>query len=201
MSDRRYTLKKRAETQAQTRQRIVEAMVALHEELGPRNATISAIAERAGVQRLTVYRHFPDDESLFAACTSHWLALNPPPDPRSWAETTPASERARAALGALYGYYAATRRMWTVSFRDEAEVPALAGPMKAVRQYLASVADGLDAAYASQRGDDDARRATIWHVVQFSTFASLADQGLAPETAARLAHRWVEGAGEETGHP
>ncbi|WP_052341570.1 TetR/AcrR family transcriptional regulator [Salinarimonas rosea] len=171
-------------------------MVALHEELGPRNATISAIAQRAGVQRLTVYRHFPDEEALFEACTSHWLALNPPPDPRSWSDTASAPERARAALSALYGYYAATRRMWTVSYRDEAVVPALAGPMGAVRQYPASVADDLDAAYVSRDGDAFARRATIGHVVQFATFASLADQGLAREAAAQLAHRWTEAAGE-----
>ena len=76
---RRYTLKDRARSQEDTRRRIVEAAVALHEELGPRATSIAAIAERAGVQRLTVYRHLPDEEALFRACTSHWRAAHPLP--------------------------------------------------------------------------------------------------------------------------
>src|ERR1700680_2796204 len=78
---RKYALKARAETQAETRRRIVEATSALHEEVGPARTTVAEIARRAGVQRLTVYNHFPNEEGLFAACSDHWLAQNPPPDP------------------------------------------------------------------------------------------------------------------------
>ena len=53
----------------------------LHQALGPAKTTISAIAERAGVQRLTVYRHFPDERALLSACSSHYVVANPPPDP------------------------------------------------------------------------------------------------------------------------
>jgi len=81
MSGKRpYQLKKRAMSREETRRKIVEATMHLHEEIGPRATTISAIAERAGVQRLTVYNHFPDETAVFQACTSHWLSLNPPPD-------------------------------------------------------------------------------------------------------------------------
>src|ERR671919_2710297 len=83
---RKYEKKRRAEQEAETRQRIVEAMVALHREVGPARTTISAIAERAGVERLTVYRHFPDERSLFEACTGHWRASHPPPDPGPWTQ-------------------------------------------------------------------------------------------------------------------
>ncbi len=83
---RRYQLKERARRQEETRQRITEATVALHEEVGPAGTAISEIARRAGVQRLTVYKHFPDDSSLLAACNSHWSALHPPPDPDPWSE-------------------------------------------------------------------------------------------------------------------
>ena len=70
---RPYRLGERAKSQEQTRLRIVEATVALHEELGPRNTTITDIAKRAGVQRLTVYSHFADETAVFQACTAHWL--------------------------------------------------------------------------------------------------------------------------------
>ena len=69
---RRYELKERARRQAETKQRIVEAAVALHTSVGPARTTISAIAERAGVERHTVYAHFPDERTLFRACSTHW---------------------------------------------------------------------------------------------------------------------------------
>ena len=81
---RKYELKKRAERQEETRRRIVEATVALHLEKGPAVTRISEIARRAGVQRVTVYNHFPYETSLLAACSSHWRALHPAPDPASW---------------------------------------------------------------------------------------------------------------------
>jgi AcrR family transcriptional regulator len=77
---RKYEMKRRAERQEETRQRITEATVELHQALGPAKTTISAIAEKAGVQRLTVYRHFPDEHALFVACTSHYMGQNPPPE-------------------------------------------------------------------------------------------------------------------------
>src|SRR5215470_19043989 len=83
---RGYVLRARAEQAAQTRARIVEAIMQLHQEVGPRNTTISAIADRAKVERLTVYRHFRDEAAMFAACSHRYLELNPPPDPAAWAE-------------------------------------------------------------------------------------------------------------------
>src|SRR5512133_580206 len=87
MSDQKrpYRMRRRAELEELTRRRITESAVALHEELGPARTSISAVAERAGVRRSTVYRHFPDEAALFAACSSHWRAANPAPDPRAWA--------------------------------------------------------------------------------------------------------------------
>ena len=96
---RKYELKQRALSQAETRQRIVDATVDLHRELGPLRTTISAIAERAGVQRLTVYRHFPDDRALFGACSSQWRAAHPMPDPSAWAAVEDPAERLQARAG------------------------------------------------------------------------------------------------------
>src|SRR4051794_41168250 len=123
---RTYRKKRRAEQQEETRQRIVEAMVALHREVGPARTTISAIAERAGVQRLTVYRHFPDERSLFEACTSHWSAEHPPPDPGPWTQIDDPSERAEVALRELYGWYDANEAMLANSDRDRPLLPVFA---------------------------------------------------------------------------
>jgi AcrR family transcriptional regulator len=191
MTKRSYTLKKRARSRQATRDRIVEALMALHEELGPRNTTISAIAERAGVQRLTVYRHFPDETELLQACTSRWLEMNPPPDPEDWSTIGDGVERTRAALRALYRYFRSTERMWSVSFRDEAEVPALQAPMKAFRDYLAAIASDLLQALGPEKTAAPGVAATIEHAVEYQTWASLAARGADDAQAAALATTWV----------
>src|SRR4051812_2777134 len=99
---RKYTKRRRAESEQETRRRITEAAVALHGTIGPARTTISAVAEKAGVQRATVYRHFPDDESLFAACSGHWVAMNPPPDPATLSEASDPTTRLRRALADTY---------------------------------------------------------------------------------------------------
>lgn len=162
----------------------------LHEELGPRNTTISRIAERAGVQRLTVYRHFPDETAVFQACTAHWLDLNPPPDPADWANERDPLARYRAAIRAFYDYFARTRRMWTVSFRDVAEVPALQQPMADVAAFLGGVADDLISAFGKAADRDDVA-ATIRHALHFSTWAELDDQGLDNERKIEVVTHWL----------
>jgi AcrR family transcriptional regulator len=115
---RTYQLKKRAERQEETRRRIVEAAVAIHGEVGPAGATVSAIAERAGVERHTYYRHFPDERSLHLACSAHFYELNPLPDPEPWRSVTDPEARLRRALGELYGYYADHEPLITNVLRD-----------------------------------------------------------------------------------
>jgi AcrR family transcriptional regulator len=194
MADRPYTLKKRAESQEATRRRIVEAAMRLHEKVGPKNTTISAVAELAGVQRLTVYRHFTDETALFEACTSHWLSLHPPPDPQEWSSIEDGPVRCRSALLALYRYYRGTRRMWTAAYRDETDVEALRKPMKQVRVYLASIADGLAAAFPGVESTPKQHLSTtLHHCVAFPTWASLSAQGLNDEECTDVAVKWVSG--------
>ena len=85
MATRKYEKKRRAEQESETRRRIVQAVFELHGEIGPARTTIKAIAERAGVERLTVYRHFADEGAIFAACDAHFRSETPPPDPAEWA--------------------------------------------------------------------------------------------------------------------
>ena len=145
-SKRTYELKERARKQAATRQRIVEATVALHQEVGPARTTVAEIARRAGVQRLTVYNHFPDERDLFGACSAHFIAEVPPPDPGAWAAIGEPPERLRAALGDLHAWYRARRPMLANVERDSASMPALrevvsagSGPWSAaIRDVLAA---------------------------------------------------------------
>ena len=193
MKKRAYTLKMRAESKDATRARIVAATMALHEEVGPKETTISAIAERAGVQRLTVYRHFPDETALFHACTSHWLWLNPPPSIDEWGGVADPMARCRTALRALYDYYRRTQRMWEVSHRDEAEVVAMQEPMARFRQYLDSIRDDLLRAVAPAKREREAVAATLKHGLQFTTWASLAADGVKDGAIAELVMKWLGG--------
>src|SRR5207245_1006322 len=120
----KYVLKRRAEQQAATRQRIVKAAVALHTTLGPARTTVSAVAEGAGVQRHTVYRHFPDERSLGLACSGAFLQEHPLPDPAPWRTTIDAERRLRRGLEELYGYYARHAHALAPILRD-AEADAL----------------------------------------------------------------------------
>lgn len=102
---RKYTLKRRAEGQAETRARIVEAAVVLHGSVGPAQTTVSMVAEKAGVQRHTLYAHFPDERSLLMACSGHHLEVSPPPDPAPWSAVADPRERLRVGLGEIYGWF------------------------------------------------------------------------------------------------
>jgi AcrR family transcriptional regulator len=190
MKKRSYTLKKRAESRETTRARIVAATMALHEELGPKNTTISAVAERAGVQRLTVYRHFPDETALFRACTSQWLVDNPPPEPEQW-QAVAGIGRVRVALIALYGYYRRTQRMWTTAHRDHGEVRALRQPMKKFHDYLGDIAADLTDGMAAAEAKRDRVALTLHHAVQFDTWRSLSAQGASDQAIADLVVAWL----------
>jgi AcrR family transcriptional regulator len=193
---RPYRMTERAKSQEETRQKIVEATMHLHEELGPRATTISAIAEKAGVQRLTLYRHFPDEMAVFQACTAHWLSLNPPPDPHTWASINDPPERLKAALTAFYRYYTGTRRMWAASFRDVADVPALQEPMKQFAGFVKEIGDDLATHFHASAQPARRIAATIQHALTFPTWADLDARNLSDADKVTLVMRWVEGARE-----
>ncbi|HYC75824.1 helix-turn-helix domain-containing protein [Brevundimonas sp.] len=115
---RSYTLKRRAEQQAQTRRRIVEAAVDLHGTVGPARTSLSMVAERAGVQRNTFYAHFPDEQSLLLACSAHFLAGAPPPEAVDWRGLKDTGERLRTGLSAVYDWYGRTADVTGCVLRD-----------------------------------------------------------------------------------
>jgi AcrR family transcriptional regulator len=190
---RPYRMKRRAELEEQTRKRITESAVALHEELGPARTPISAVAERAGVRRSTVYRHFPDEEALFAACSSHWRAANPPPNPRSWAAIEDPGERTEAALRELYAFYGRTEGMYTSLLRDEARVPIVHRLLGDFYGYLHAIQDLLMTGRRLRGRAARRTRAAIGHALAFPTWRSLTrEQGLADADAVALMCALVE---------
>ena len=189
-------MKRRAELEEQTRLRITESAVALHGEVGPAQTSISAIAERAGVRRSTVYRHFPDEDALFDACSSHWRAANPPPNPKAWAAIEDPAERTRTALVAVYSFFGGTETMYTSLLRDEQLMPAVQRRLHDFHDYLRAVQDGL----ASGRGLRGRRarlvRAALGHALAFPTWRSLTrDQGLTNEEAVDVMCALIASAG------
>jgi AcrR family transcriptional regulator len=180
---RKYEMKKRAERRRETRRRIVEATVELHRTRGPANTTVSEIAKRAGVNRLTVYNHFPDVTDLLRACSRSWTERHPAPDPTPWARIGDPRERLRTALGELYSFYARTEPMRGNVLRDAETMPELAALLEgSVVPYLGGVRDLL--AEGWEVGDDRRKRllATINLAIDFHTWRSLErESGLSRE--------------------
>ena len=188
-SPRPYTKTRRAKLEQQTRERITEAAVELHGSLGPARTTVSAIAQRADVQRATVYRHFPDEDSLFAACSAHWRAQNEPPDLAAWAAIRDPAARLTVALAELYAWYARTERMLELLIRDLPVVPAVQSQFR-LPGYLDAAADVLLAGRPERGAARRRARAALGHAVAFETWLSLVrQQGLTSAEAIRLMER------------
>lgn len=168
---RTYTMRARQEAVDETRLRITEATMRLHQSVGPRATTVSAIAEVAAVTRLTVYRHFPDDESLVMACSAHWAQLHPRPDPESWAGIDDPVLRLRTALAETYAWARPAAPMMTKILRDLDAMPEF------VRQFLA--ADERVRVAVLRRGFGTRGRgvrrvdAALAHALRLSTWESL----------------------------
>jgi AcrR family transcriptional regulator len=184
---RKYEQGQRAESQAETRRRIVEATVELHETVGPARTTISAIAQSAEVQRLTVYRHFADDRALFRACSAHWAAANPLPDPTAWATVADPIERLKVALREIYAFFRTTEGMTANLLRDLPDSPTLQEVAQPFLEYWDAVRLTLDRGWTARGHRRQLTRAAIGHAVEFETWRSLArQQGLDDLAAADL---------------
>ncbi|MGD8577386.1 MAG: TetR/AcrR family transcriptional regulator [Thiohalophilus sp.] len=191
MKKRKYQQKARAEQARETRQQIVEAAVKLHEKLGPAKTSIMAIAEEAGVQRLTVYRHFPDDAGLFEACTSHWLSMHPPPSVADAGDPVEPRAQTEKTLLAVYDYYRANERMWTGAYRDVDEVEALQEPMGRVEAYFDSMRDDLLANWKVPAKDKKQLSLSLRHCLRFTTWRSLKTESLSDKQMVKLVMNWL----------
>jgi AcrR family transcriptional regulator len=186
---RRYELKARAESQQATRERIAAAASALHEQVGVASTTVADIARRAGVQRLTVYNHFPDLDALLPACSAHWMATHPMPDLGPVFALEDPAERLRAALTPLYGWYRENAPMQRRVYGERATVPELEAWMtRSADVALATLADALAAGF--ERAD---ARTLIALALDFWTWHRLDREGLDDAAAADLMAGVVRG--------
>ncbi|HET8757869.1 MAG TPA: TetR family transcriptional regulator [Solirubrobacteraceae bacterium] len=189
---RRYEQRERARRHDETRQRIVDALIELHETVGAAQTTVVEVARRAGVGRMTVYNHFATEADMVTACTAHWIALHPPPDVEAWARIRDPDERLAAALNELYAYYRETQAMWTTAYRDVALVESLGEIMD--RTWFALLARAV-AVLAAGRGLRGSRRQRVAGAVRlaidFPTWRTLTASGLGDRDAAAVAAAFV----------
>jgi AcrR family transcriptional regulator len=187
---RAYAKAKRADNEAATRERITEAALVLHGEVGPARTTVSMIAERAGVQRHTVYAHFPDERAILMACSGMHLEREPMPGPELWEAINDPQSRLSKALTALYAWYARNEAIFAAVFRD-AEHHAL------LREVMSlTFGPGIGAIAASLNAGLGAKGEAALHLaMSFHTWRTLTrDAALKPSAAIELMTSTVLGA-------
>jgi len=197
---RPYRKRKRALSEEETRQRITEAAVELHGSVGPVKTTVSEVARRAGVSRMTVYNHFSTEAELLAACSGHWAARHPYPDPGAWSAVADPAERLRRALGELYEFYAEGRDMLDNVFRDAAIVPPLAHLMEGYwGAYMTRVVETLARGWFRGSENGHALRAALRVALDFATWKVLLDEGVKGDETVAVAAAMVEGVAKAVG--
>ncbi|HJU47996.1 MAG TPA: helix-turn-helix domain-containing protein [Gaiellaceae bacterium] len=179
---------------AETRRRITEAAIELHAAVGPARTTLSAVAQRAGVERRTLYRHFPTEADLFAACSSHYFAAHPWPDLDAWRAVRDPHLRLARGLADLYAYYGRTASMLRNVLRDESLVDLARDAVAPLHAYLDEAAHVLAAGRPARGRRRRLLEGALRHVLTFSTWESLTANGIGHEDAARLAGALVEAA-------
>jgi AcrR family transcriptional regulator len=191
---RKYKLKKRAEQMDETRLRITEAAIGLHGSVGPSRTTLSEVARRAGVERRTLYRHFPSEADLFAACSTHYFAANPWPDVDDWRAIRDPRERLERALDELYAYYERTEPMFANVLRDAELVDFARDAVAPLDAFLDEAAETLIAGRQARGRRRQRLRGAVRHALDFSTWRSLTANGIGRSDAVGLTTALVEAA-------
>lgn len=195
-SGRRYRKRLRAEQEEQTRERIAAAAVKLHGTVGPARTTVSSVAREAGVQRATVYRHFPTEESLFDACAAHYWARHPRPEPEVWSAIRDPGVRLRQALTEMYAFFRESEAMLEKTSRDAPVVESMTTAVGRFLGYLAAAADAIVAGRPERGAARFRVRAAVGHAVSFPTWQSLVrQQGLDDAEAVAVMAAMVDSAG------
>jgi AcrR family transcriptional regulator len=189
---RKYELKKRAEQMGETRRRITEAAIDLHGTVGPSRTTLSAVAERAGVERRTLYRHFPTEADLFAACSADYFDAHPWPDLDSWSAIRDPQERLVRALDDLYAYYERTEPMFTNVLRDVEVLDFARDAMAPLDVYLDDATEILVSGRGARGRKRELLTGALRHALSFSTWHSLSANGIARADAVKLSAGLVE---------
>jgi AcrR family transcriptional regulator len=191
---RKYELKQRAEEMARTHRRITEAAIELHGSVGPARTTMSAVAKRAGVERRTLYRHFPTEADLFAAGSTHYVAANPWPDLASWQAIRDPHQRLARALDELYAHYERTAPMYSNVLRDAELVDFARDAVAPLLAYLDEAAEALTVGRRARGRRRQLLKRALRHALAFSTWHSLTTNGVGRADAVKLVTALVEAA-------
>ena len=184
---RKYEMKRRAERVQETRQRIAKAAMELHETVGPARPTVSAIAEKAGVQRHTYYAHFPELKDLYQACMGHYVERNPLPDPSRWEQISGPEERLRRALSEVYAWYGGNEALLTNVLRDTPLDPVLQENNVFLLRHWEAMRDTIADAFEASEERQEALEAAIALALDLQTWRTLVrDQGLDDDRAVEL---------------
>jgi AcrR family transcriptional regulator len=185
---RPYELKARAKRQDATRQRIVDAAIELHQTIGPGATTVTDVAERAGVGRVTVYRHFPTELALAQACSGHYFATHPAPDLAEWHEIADPEARLRVALRDTFAYYETNQAMMSRVLADARDHEV----MKPYHAYWQTAVDVLLAPWKARGRRRAELRAGIALALTFETWRTLIhEQALTDHQAIELMIRMI----------
>jgi AcrR family transcriptional regulator len=191
-SKRKYELKQRAEDMADTHRRITEAAIELHATVGPARTTLSAVAKRAGVERRTLYRHFPTEAELFAACSAHYFTANPFPDLGDWRAIRDPQQRLGRALDELYAYYERTEPMFSNVLRDAELVDVAREAVAPLQAYVDEAAEVLTIGRPVRGRRRQLLGGVVRHALAFSTWRSLERNGIGRSDAVKLMAALVE---------
>jgi len=191
---RPYRMGRRREQLDATRRRIAEAAFELHATVGPAQTSVSAVADLAGVQRHTVYHHFPDLGSLFRACTEHGMQVTRTPEAAPWRAIEDPTVRLREALSELYAYYRANARLLGNIVRD-AQLMADVGGSEAFVDRMTELFFALAGGWTGDAATQRLQMAAIGHAMAYETWRSLSEKGLSDEEAGDLMVRLVTTAG------
>ena len=194
MSKRKYEQRRRAAQVAETHLRITEAAIELHGTVGPARTTLSAVAERAGVERRTLYRHFPTEADLFTACSAHGGGANPWPDLAAWRAIRDPRERLARALDEVYAYYERTAPMFGNVLRDAELVDFARDAVAPLNAFVDEAAEVLAAGRPARGRRRRLLVAALRHALAFSTWQSLSASGVTREDAAALVTALVDAA-------
>ena len=182
---RPYTLRRRLTRQAQTRERITAAAFELHATVGPSKTTVSAIAERAGVQRHTVYHHFPDLDTLYEACTAHGLRVTGVPQPAEWTSIADPATRLTRGLTELFAWFRANDRMLSTILGDAATGEPSAEP-DLFDRHMGAIFETLADGWQCPEDRRPILSAVVGHAMAFETWRSLTSSGLADDQVRNL---------------
>ena len=191
MATRTYTKTKRADKEQDTHQKIIDAALLLYGSVGPAATTISAVATKASVQRLTVYRHFPKEADLMAGALKAWFESSPMPDPADWRDRVNPQDWPIAILSMLYYYYSETSNVWAGLQSDRGKLEDLDNALRPADKHLALIQDDIMRHLPAARRDNALCRAVVRHSVQFSTWQSLTTSELDTVEIAALMEDWV----------